>query len=96
MSVAAITAVAVRFQPLSDRLTKASREASAAISVLLLTPAALIAMVFGMWRLGADLGWTTKFLISQGLFSHWVVWMALSMGLKTTANLAVRSGRERN
>lgn len=86
-----MTAVAVRFQPATGRVARMSQAAAAAMSVLLLTPGAMIAMVFGLWRLGEDLGWTAQFVISQGLFSHWVVWMALSVGLKTTANLATRA-----
>ena len=93
MSVTTINAVAVRFQPSSGRVTKMSQAAAAAMSVLLLTPAAMIAMVFGFWRLGEDLGWTTSFLVSQGLFSHWVVWMALSVGLKKTATIATRGAQ---
>lgn len=88
MSVTAISAVAVRLEPVTERLTRMSQVAAGALSVLLLTPAAMIALVFGLWRLGEDLGWTSKFVIGQGLFSHWVVWMALSVVLKATANLA--------
>jgi hypothetical protein len=88
--VTTMTAVAVRFQPTTGRLARMSHAATSAVSVLLLTPGAMLAMVFGLWRLGQDLGWTANFVISQGLFSHWVVWMALSAGLKTTANLATR------
>ena|SRR5205809_774012 len=91
MSATTITPVAVRFQPANGGLVRVSQAAVAAMSVLLLTPGAMIAMVFGLWRLGEDLGWTAKFVISQGLFSHWVVWMALSVGLKTTAKLTTRS-----
>jgi len=90
MSVTTITAVAVRFQPATGSIARISQDAAAALSALMLTPAAMIAMAFGLWRLGEDLGWTARFLISQGLFSHWVVWGALAIGLKSTANLATR------
>jgi hypothetical protein len=52
------------------------------ILVALLTPAAVVAFVMGMWRVCADLGWAGAFLISAGFFSHWQVWIALSIGLK--------------
>jgi hypothetical protein len=52
------------------------------VLVALLTPAALVALVMGMWRVGADLGWAGAFLIADGFFSHWQVWIALSIGLK--------------
>ena len=52
------------------------------VMVALLTPAAGVALVMGLWRLCADLGWTEAFLISGGFFSHWQVWIALSIALK--------------
>ena len=51
----------------------------------LLTPAAVIALVLGLWRVTADLGWTGEFLISGGLFSHWQVWIALAVALQLAA-----------
>jgi hypothetical protein len=51
----------------------------------LLTPAAVVALVLGLWRVSADLGWTEEFLISNGLFSHWQVWIALAIGLQASA-----------
>ena len=52
-----------------------------------LDPAALLALVFGLWRLGIDLGWTQDFVIAQGLFSHWQVWLALAIGIKMSGSL---------
>lgn len=54
--------------------------------IILLTPAALIALVFAVWRFTADLGWTEAFVISDGFFSHWQVWMALAVALKWTGS----------
>lgn len=51
----------------------------------LLTPAAVIALVLGLWRVTADLGWTGEFLIAGGLFSHWQVWIALAVALQLAA-----------
>ena len=42
----------------------------------------MLALVFGLWRVGTDLGWTGNFLIASGLFSHWQVWMAIAIALK--------------
>ena len=53
---------------------------------ILLAPASLIAMVFGIWRLGADLGWTGAFVISDGFFSHWQVWLALAFAFRLAAS----------
>jgi hypothetical protein len=45
----------------------------------------------GLWRLTADLGWTETFPIVNGFFSHWIVWIALAIGLKFGASqLAVK------
>jgi hypothetical protein len=52
------------------------------IVVVLLTPAALVALAMGLWRLSADLGWAGAFPIATGLFSHWQVWIVLSIALK--------------
>jgi len=46
----------------------------------------MLALVFALWRVSADLGWTESFVISSGLFSHWQVWMALAIALKLTAS----------
>ena len=54
--------------------------------IILLTPASLIALVFALWRFSADLGWTGAFVISDGFFSHWQVWMALAVALKLAAS----------
>ncbi len=56
------------------------------VLVSLLTPASMLALVFGLWRVSADLGWTEAFVISSGLFSHWQVWMALAVALKMAAS----------
>ena len=58
----------------------------ASLLAVFLTPAAMLALVFGLWRVSADLGWTESFVISSGLFSHWQVWMALAIALKLTAS----------
>lgn len=59
----------------------------------LLTPAALMALVLGCWRLASDLNLTGEFVISRGLFSHWQVWMVLAGILQTCASLLNRYGR---
>jgi len=52
------------------------------IVVALLTPAALVAFAMGLWRVSADLDWASAFPIAGGFFSHWQVWIALSIALK--------------
>jgi hypothetical protein len=62
------------------------------ILVALLTPAALVALVLGIWRVCADLGWAGPFLIGDGFFSHWQVWIALSIGLKMLSSSLIAWG----
>ena len=62
------------------------------ILVALLTPAAGLALVIAMWRVGADLGWAGTFLIAGGFFSHWQVWLALSIGLKMLSSTLIAWG----
>ena len=51
----------------------------------LLTPASVVALVLGLWRVSSDLGWTEEFLISDGFFSHWQVWIGLAIALQVGA-----------
>ena len=59
----------------------------------LLTPAACLVGVIGLWRLTADLGFTAGFAISTGIFSHWQVWLATAVALQLCARLLNRYGR---
>jgi hypothetical protein len=53
------------------------RLAAQAVGVLL-TPAALMAAVLGLWGIAADLHWTSNFVILTGPFSHWEVWLGVA------------------
>ena len=55
-----------------------------------LTPIAVVAGVLGAWRLGADLGWTSKFLVGDGLLSRYQVWFAIAIGAQTSAAMINR------
>jgi hypothetical protein len=59
----------------------------------LLTPAAFLVGVIGLWRLTADLGVTAGFVISSGIFSHWQVWLATAVLLQLCARLLNRYGK---
>jgi hypothetical protein len=59
----------------------------------LLTPLAVMAAGLAAWRLGADLNWTGQFAITEGLFSHWQVWIAMAAMLQSIATLLIRYGR---
>lgn len=75
-----------------DRKPPRRREAALMLSMLL-TPAAVLALVLGCWRLGSDLQWTGRFAISGGLFSHWQVWMVMAAALQAFASVLNRYGR---
>ena len=73
--------------------TVASSEAAMNVLPALLTPASVVALVLGLWRVSSDLGWTEEFLIRNGLFSHWQVWIALAISLQVAAvALVAKSG----
>ncbi len=48
----------------------------------ILNPASVFSLALGLWRLGADLGLTNPFALSDGPFSHWQVWMVVAGGLQ--------------
>lgn len=59
----------------------------------LLTPGAVMACVLAFWRLAADVNVTAQFPISNGLFSHWQVWLALAGSLQFFATVLNRYGK---
>ena len=59
----------------------------------MLTPAAFLVGVVGLWRVSSDLGITSGFAISSGVFSHWQVWLATAVLLQLCARLLNRYGR---
>jgi hypothetical protein len=59
----------------------------------LLTPAAVMACVLALWRLAADLSVTGQFPITDGLFSHWQVWLTVAATLQFSAIVLNRYGK---
>src|SRR3989304_3655586 len=51
----------------------------------LLTPAAVMAFALAAWRLSTDLGWARQFAFSDGLLSHWQVWLGVAALLEMCA-----------
>jgi hypothetical protein len=41
-----------------------------------------MALALACWRLAADLRFTGGFPITEGLFSHWLVWLAVAASLE--------------
>jgi hypothetical protein len=80
-----VSQLGARFQVFVKRTLKSSEQA-ADVLVALVTPAAAVTLVMGLWRLTSDVGWTESFPITTGFFSHWLVWIALAIGLKFGAS----------
>ena len=59
----------------------------------LLTPAAVMVLALGLWRIAADLGWTSSFFIAVGPLSHWQVWLAFAAFLQYFARRLNRYGK---
>lgn len=70
----------------------------ASVSMLgfLLSPVAVLAGALGAWRLGAEQGWTSQFLIADGLLSRHQLWFAVAIGLQTSASIINRWAANRN
>lgn len=75
------------------RRTRRKNRHVALASAALLTPAAVVAFVLAMWRLGADIGFTSSFAIHNGIFSHWLVWLAIAVAVQFLAVLLNRYGK---
>lgn len=58
----------------------------------LLTPAAVMAAVLGVWRICAGIQLTGEFAIREGVFSHWGSWLGLAALLQFTAIVLARYG----
>ncbi|MGA2326475.1 MAG: hypothetical protein ABSH05_09325 [Bryobacteraceae bacterium] len=84
--------IRLRVGPRFGRSLARNRE-FASVAAALLTPAAVMALALGVWRLSSDLNWTGEFAISRGLFSHWQVWIAVAGLLQTCASILNRYGR---
>ena len=56
-------------------------------------PLSALASVLAFWRLGADIDRNLGFGISQGLLSHWQVWLATGLLLHVAGPMLARYGR---
>jgi hypothetical protein len=84
--------IRLRLGPTFRRSLARTRKLASVVASLL-TPAALMALALGVWRLGSDLNLTGEFAISGGLFSHWQVWIAVAGLLQACASILNRYGR---
>jgi hypothetical protein len=86
--------VRIRFGkgPKVGRTGRRTRRAALALAALL-TPMAFLAALMGLWRVSADLGLTSSFVIPAGFFSHWQVWFAAAVLVQCCSRLLNRYGR---
>lgn len=68
--------VKVRFGrgPTVSRQNRKNRRI-AMLAASLMTMLSISCASLGMWRLGADLDWAGAFVFTDGLLSHWQVWI---------------------
>jgi hypothetical protein len=86
--------VRIRFGKGPKVAKKRRRNQRIALAVAaLLTPAAAMAGALGLWRIAADLNWTSSFAIPSGVFSHWQVWLGVAALLQLCASVLNRYGR---
>jgi len=89
--------VRIRFGPSPHVMRKPHKNRGVALAAAsLLAPVAAMALVLGIWGLAADLKIAGDFAISNGLFSHWQVWIASAVVLAFVARLLNRYGRGDN
>ena len=82
-----------KFQSALRNGADSAPEMAAAVTSLVLNPAAVTATALAFWRMAADMNWTNEFFISKGLFSRWQVWIAVAIALKLSANHLNRHSR---
>ena len=86
--------VRLRFQQGPKIRRQAGKNRSVALAAAtLLAPATLLAFVLAFWRMSADLGTTSAFPITEGLLSHWQVWLAIALAAQFVVILLNRYGR---
>lgn len=85
--------VRIRFPDGPKLIQKGHKNRHVALAVaVLLTPSAITALALGFWRVAADLRIAGQFFITDGLFSHWQVWMALAALIQSVAVVLNRYG----
>ena len=61
-----------------------------------LTPAAVMALVLGIWRIAAGWKLTSSFFIASGPLSDWRLWLATAAVLQLCSHYLNRFGNGRN
>jgi hypothetical protein len=86
--------VRIRFGKRPQVSKKRRRNQRVALGLaVLLSPAAFLVAVVGMWRIASDMNLAGNFAISSGFFSHWQVWLVAAGILQVCARLLNRYGK---
>lgn len=56
------------------------------MAAFLLKPVVLAVYVLGFWCLAAQMGWASEFVIQDGPFGNWMVWMGVAGGMHFGVN----------
>ncbi len=91
--------VRIRFARGSAVRKRSTEEGLANLCVALaalLTPAAVMALVLGIWRISADLKLTSSFYISSGPLSDWRLWFAAAALLQVCSHYLNRFGKRKD
>ena len=86
--------VRIRFArgPKVGRKRRKNKRVALAVAAIL-PPTAFTAGALALWRIAADLNWTSSFAIPSGIFSHWQVWLAGAIALQLCARALNRYGK---
>jgi hypothetical protein len=86
--------VRIRFAkgPQVDKKRRKNQRTALLVGTLL-NPMAAMAAVLALWRIAADLNWTSSFAIDSGFFSHWQVWLGAAVILQVCARMLNRYGK---
>ena len=66
------------------------------MSASFLTMFAISLGSLGFWRMGSDLEWTGPFFVSNGLLSHWQVWVGAAAATQYGSLRLARYARSRH
>ena len=58
----------------------------------LLTLFAVVSLTLGGWRVFVDLGWLADLFLTDGIFSHWQLWLAAGVIFQLLAFRVIRLG----
>jgi len=86
-----IVKIRLRSGPRVRKTVGKKQKAALAISSLLV-PVCVMAWMFALWALGADMNLTGSFAFSNGLLSHWQVWAGIAIVLHVAMYFLNRYG----